>query len=153
MGVIPGYSVEYVDVPYYEKDYENLQVNIETTVFENLWENSHSEIISNGETKVPSKNICNHLGLFLKAQTSDLYNKEGKIVSTTFKHGKDYGTTSFFTYIRKDYLDKYLKEKNKKIIWLQWAEKRYFPNGIKKLSHSAERQKTEYRTYHRIVKL
>ncbi|WP_295023609.1 hypothetical protein [Sulfurimonas sp.] len=148
-----GYSVEYIDVPYYEKAYESLQVNIETTVFENLWESSHSEIISNGETKVPSKNICNHLELFIKAQTSDLYNRDNEIVSTAFKHGNDYDSTSFFTYIRKDYLDKYLKERNKKIIWLQWTEKRYFPNGIKKLSHSAERQKSEYRTYYRIVKL
>lgn len=146
-----GYYAEYVDVPYIEKENDSIEIDIDTTVFENAWESYHSEIIPSGETQTPSKEICDNLGLYIKPQSSDLYNKDGNIISTTFKHGEGYDKTSVFTYIRKDYLEKYLKEKNKKIVWLQWSEKRYFPNGVKKLGYGGEREKTEYRTHYRFI--
>lgn len=146
-----GYYAEYVDVPYIEKENDSIEIDIDTTVFENSWESYHSEIIPSGETQTPSKEICDNLGLYVKPQSSDLYNKDGEIISTTFKHGEGYDRTSTFTYIRKDYLEKYLKETNKKIVWLQWCEKRYFPNGVKKLSYGGERENTEYRTYYRLI--
>lgn len=148
-----GYSFEYEDVSYIETEYENIDINIDTTIFENSWESHHSEIISSGETKVPSKEICNSMSLFIKPQSSDLYNETGEIVSTSFKYGKGYDNTSRFTYIRKDYLDKYLEGRNKKILWLQWSEKRYFPNGVKELSLGGGREKTEYRTHYNIILL
>lgn len=136
-----GYHAEYIDVPYIEKENDSIEIDIDTTVFENSWESYHSEIVPSGETQTPSKEICNNPDLYIKPQSSDLYNKDGEIISTTFKYGEGYGGTSVFTYIRKDYIHKYLKEKKKKILWLQWTEKRYFPNGIKKLDHSGERKK------------
>ena len=44
-----------------------------------------------------------------------------------------------------------IEEKNKHLIWFVWTEKRYFPNGVKKLSYSGEREKTEYRNYYKII--
>jgi hypothetical protein len=146
-----GYSATYIDVPYIEKENDVLGIDLDTTIFGNSWESYHSEIIPSGETQVPSKEICKSLKIFIKPQSSDLYNKNGEIVSTSFKHGKGYDETSTFTYIRKDYLDKYLKDKNKKVLWLQWAEKRYFPNGVKELAYSGVREKTEYRTHYKII--
>lgn len=145
-----GYSIEYENASYIEREYESVEINIDTTIFENSWESHHSEIISSGETKVPSKKICNSMELFIKPQTSDLYNKNGEMVSTSFKQGEGYNNTSRFTYIRKDYFDKYLEDKNKKILWLQWSEKRYFPNGVKKLSIAGERENTKYKTYYKL---
>jgi len=145
------YTTKYIDVTYSEKQSNTLEIDIETTIFENSWESYHSDIIPSSETVTPSKIICENLELFLKPQSSDMYNKDGEIVSTSFKYGKGYDSTSTFTYIRKDYLEKYLQSRNKKIIWFQWAEKRYFPNGIKKLDFDNERSKTEYRTYYRII--
>ncbi len=144
-----GYSATYENISYTERENDNIEVDIDTTIFENSWESYHSEINPSGETKTPSKEICNKLELFIKPQSSDLYNKDGEIVSTSFKYGEGHDNTSVFTYIRKDYLDKYLKEKNKKILWLQWSEKRYFPHGVKKLDYGEE--KTEYRTHYKII--
>jgi hypothetical protein len=146
-----GYSATYIYVPYTEKDNDVLEILLGTTIFKNSWESYHSEIIPSGETQVPSKEICKNLELFIKPQSSDLYNKNGEIVSTSFKYGKGYDKTSTFTYIRKDYLAKYLKDRNKKVLWLQWAEKRYFPNGVKKLDSDKGNEKREYRTHHKII--
>jgi hypothetical protein len=146
-----GYTTEYIDTTYTQQDNDNIEINIETTIFRNSWESYHSEIISSGETIVPSKNISNYFGLHLKPQSSDLYNQNGEIISTSFKFGEDFDSKSTFTYIRKDYLEKYIEEKNKHLIWFVWTEKRYFPNGVKKLSYSGEREKTEYRNYYKII--
>lgn len=146
-----GYTTEYIDTTYTQQDNDNIEINIETTIFRNSWESYHSEIISTGETIVPSKNISNYFGLHLKPQSSDLYNQNGEIISTSLKFAGSYDNKSTFTYIRKDYLERYMKEKNKQLIWLQWTEKRYFPNGVKKLSYSGEREKTEYRNYYKII--
>ncbi|QKF65968.1 hypothetical protein AVENP_0394 [Arcobacter venerupis] len=146
-----GYTTEYIDTTYTQQDNDNIEINIETTIFRNSWESYHSEIISSGETIVPSKNISNYFGLHLRSQSSDLYNQNGEIISTSLKFGESYDNKSTFTYIRKDYLERYMEEKNKQLIWLQWTEKRYFPNGVKKLIYSGEREKTEYRNYYKII--
>ena len=146
-----GFTTKYVDITYIVQENDSIEINLETTIFRNSWESYHSEIISSGETIVPSKNISNNLGIHLKPQSSNLYNQNGEIISTSFKFGEDFDNKSTFTYIRKDYLEKYLEEKNKRLIWLVWTEKRYFPNGVKKLSYSGEREKTEYRNYYNII--
>ncbi|WP_151947679.1 NACHT domain-containing protein [Aliarcobacter butzleri] len=146
-----GFRTKYIDITYFERENDSIEINLETTIFKNSWESYHSEIISRGETIVPSKNISNNLGIYLKPQSSNLYNQNGRIISTSFKFGEDFDNKSTFTYIRKDYLEKYLEEKNKRLIWLVWTEKRYFPNGVKKLSYSGEREKTEYRNYYKII--
>lgn len=146
-----GFRTKYIDITYFERENDSIEINLETTIFKNSWESYHSEIISRGETIVPSKNISNNLGIYLKPQSSNLYNQNGRIISTSFKFGEDFDNKSTFTYIRKDYLEKYLEEKNKRLIWLVWTEKRYFPNGVKKLSYSGEREKTQYRNYYKII--
>ena len=73
------------------------------------------------------------------------------MVATSFKYGKGYYGTSTFTYIRQYYLNKYLENKNKKILWLQRAEKRYFQNGMKNLHIKSGIENTEYRTFHKII--
>lgn len=146
-----GFTTKYIDITYIEQENDSIEVNLETTIFKNSWENYHSEIISSGETIVPSKNISNNLGIYLKPQSSNLYNQNGEITSTSFKFGEDFDNKSTFIYIKKDCLEKYLEEKNKRLIWLVWTEKRYFPNGVKKLSYSGEREKTEYRNYYKII--
>jgi hypothetical protein len=150
MATTLGYTFEYEDIPYTEKENDSIKIDIESTVFESSWESYHSEIIPSGETRVPAKKICQTLELFLEPQSSDMYSTNGELVATSFKCGKGYENTSVFTYIRKDYLDKYLKMQNKRIFWLQWVEKRSFPHGVKKLHHG-ERGDTEYRNYYKVI--
>ncbi|MCK4655172.1 MAG: hypothetical protein KAU01_12085 [Candidatus Cloacimonetes bacterium] len=136
-----------------EKENDVIEIEVERTTFESSWESYHSDIIPvrAGGTITPSKSICEKLGLFIKSQSSDLYNENGDLITTSIKYGEGYDQTSTFTYIRKEYLEKYLKDSNKKAIWFQWAEKRYFSDGVKKLSFGNEKSKTEYRKYFRII--
>lgn len=144
-----GYTISYVDTEYSERENDDIKVDVETTILESSWESYHSETNPSGSTKVPSKNICNSFELFLKPQSSDLYTKDGEMISTAFKDGEGYDNTSSFVYIRKDYLERYLISVNKKILWLQWAEKRYFPNGVKQLNFDGIG--TEYRNFYKII--
>ncbi len=109
-----GYTVETVNESYYEIENDSIEIEVETTVFENF---------GVGETHSPSKEICQKFGLFLAPQTSELHDNNGNLVSTAFKHGEGYNNTSTFAYIRKDYLERYIKEKNLKLVWIQWVEK------------------------------
>ena len=47
-------------------------------------------------------------------------------------------------------MEEYLEKIGKKIVWFQWGEKRYFPNGIKKLDFNPNKNNQEYRTYQKI---
>jgi len=142
-----GFSVKYIDKPYVKKVNDYLDLNIQPTIFRC----SFDSYINNGETIVPSKEVCEHLNLYLKPQSSDLYNKKGGLISTSFKFGEEFGNTSVFTYIKRDYLNKYLKDKNKKMMWVQWAEKRYFPNGVKNIHQNGDKGTSQYRTYYKII--
>lgn len=146
-----GYDAKYVDTPYIDKENDAIEVDIDTTVFKNSWSADRSALIPNGETQTPSKEICDKLGLYIKPQSSDLYNRDGEMISTTFKHLEGYNKASIFTYIRKTSLDQYLKDTNKKIVWLQWCEKRCFPNGFKKASYGGEREEALYRKYYKLI--
>ncbi len=122
---------------------------IERTIFENSWESYHSDIIPTGQTITPSKKIATHHDLFLKPQSSDMFDQAGNLASTTFRAGEKPDDMSEFVYIRKDLLEKYLKATNRKLLHVQWAEKRYFPSGIKNLKLS-DRDKRQYRKHYRI---
>ena len=144
------YDVTYVNVRKEEEQVDTLDLSAELATVESSWESYHSEIIPSGELVTPSLDISNHLEIFLEPQTSDLYNKDGDLIVTNFKYGEGFGNTTWFTYIRKDKLDEYLEITGKKIVWFQWAEKRYFPKGIKNLNFTRDEDKQEYRNYYKI---
>ncbi|HTY10389.1 MAG TPA: hypothetical protein VMF88_04895 [Bacteroidota bacterium] len=131
-----GYVSKEVEIEYFEDECDSTVITMETSVFENAWESYHSEVIPSGETKTPSKEICTHLNLFLKPQSSDLYDQQKKLSATAFKDGKEYDNGATFVYVRKDSIEKYLKDKKEFLLWFQWSEKRYFAGGIRNLSHA-----------------
>ena len=88
-----------------------------------------------GQTITPSKTICKFLDLHLKAQSSDLYNPDGKLISTTFRIGEGLYNKSTFCYIDKGEFDKYMRHSKKHMIWAIIMEKRFFKKGIKSISH------------------
>lgn len=125
---------------------------VEQTIFENNWESYHSDIIPVGQTVTPSKTIANYNGLFLKPQSSDMLDQSGSLAATTFRTREEHGNTTEFAYIRKDLLDKYLQATNKKILHIQWAEKRFFPHGVRNLRPS-NKDKREYRLHYRVYSI
>lgn len=130
-------------------DPRDATIEAESTVFKNGWESTHSTINPPGNTVTPSKLIANYLGLSIIPQSSDLVDKYGNLVSTTFciNRGVNKGTT--FTYIRKESIRKYMLEKDQRILFFQWTEKRYFPNRISGISRDLG--ETTYRTICKII--
>jgi len=145
------YNITSEDITYNKKENDSLVVKAERTTFRNAWESYHSDIIPAGEIITPSRSICENLNLFLKPQSSNLYNKNGDIIATSFKCGEGFYQTSYFSYIRKEYLEKHLENKNKRIIFFQHAEKRYFSKGIKDLSSGKRSGKFKYENYYKII--
>jgi len=134
------------------KNRDEERFEVERTIFENHWESYHSDVIPEGQSITPSKVIANYNNLFLKPQGSDMFDQSGNLASTTFVVGEKYGDMTEFTYIRRDLLEKYLRATNKKILHIQWAEKRFFANGVKHLSSSND-DKREYRLHYRIYSI
>ncbi len=154
--LIPGdysshFSMYYdFEGPEKERGTNKNEKKVETvnTVFEHLWESYHSEIISSGKIVTPSKSISNHLNLHIKPQCSNMFEDSGELASTTFSTGESFDDHTVFTYLRKDLLEKYLSDTNQKILHVQWAEKRFFANGVKNLSFKDGER--EFRIYYKI---
>jgi len=143
-----GYKTKFEMASYTEDEYDRLSINIATTIFESSWESHHSAVIPSGEVAVPSKEICGYHELFIKPQTSDLYDKNGVLASTNLVNGEPFGTRYELTLIRKDLLQEYIRENNQKCLVFQWAEKRYFDNGVK--SYVSRESDHEFKYFYRI---
>jgi hypothetical protein len=100
---------------------ERFQVTL--PVRENSWDETRSAVNPSRNVAIPSKAITNFLGLVNQPQTFDLFDQNGAKASITVKYGDPYRNMQKFTYLRKDLLDKYLAEKDLKLIWALWGEK------------------------------
>lgn len=134
-----GYRFQESFVESEKKVCDELTIVIDTLVLQNQWSSLTSIANPAGETIIPSKEICNYLGLRLISQSSDLVDVNQKLASTSFNYSKD-NLNATFTYIRKDLLNKYLAGMNKHLIWLQWSEKRHFSKGLDKILDSENQQ-------------
>ena len=144
-----GFEIKNIQVSYDEEVNDITRIDAEYTTFENAWEGYHTDLNTGGDSITPSKNIAKFLGLSIKPQTSDLYSEDLKLTSTAFKFGNTFDNTSRFCFIKKDALGAYLEKNNKKIVWFQWAEKRYFPNGISIIG--SNRDGLDYRNYYKVI--
>lgn len=87
------------------------------------WESHHSELNSAGHETVVSKELASHLKLSDRPQTFNLFDSDGKLASQNIRYKKDYNNNHNFVFLRQDLLDKYLKDKNYKLIWGIWGER------------------------------
>lgn len=127
---------------------ETIEINLEPTFFVNSWEGYHSDIIPPGGTTAPTKEICNEFDLCIHPQSSDLY-KGKELASTAFNYSPNEYFKSDFTYFRTDLMREYVAKHNKKLIWLQWSEKRYFKDGLRSFNHKDD--ENIFNDHHRII--
>jgi hypothetical protein len=64
-----------------------------------------------------AKEITEALKLNTRPGTTDLYDKNGKQASISFRYGDKYNNNHKFIYLRKDILDNFLKKKKFKLFW------------------------------------
>lgn len=115
------------------------------------WENYHSETNIAGGTTVLAKEIVNKLGLFSKAQTFDLFDGLGNRAAFTLECFEDFNNNHGFTYIRKDQLDKYLKETKTKLISILWGEREVsFTTNERREEYFNEQPYVQDQKFHKI---
>lgn len=109
----------------FDETYDTLIPQILPPVRLNNWEDYHSTIIHGQNVATPSRQIAECLDLCGASQTYDLFEKDnGKRASFSIEFGQKWGNTQRFTYLRKDLLDRYLKERGEELIWIIYGDRR-----------------------------
>ena len=93
-------------------------------VRKNCWEDYHSAIVAGRNVVTPSRQIAKTFRLHGQPQSFDLFEKDGRRASITFRYGEEWGEMQQFTYLREDLLERYLAEINGELIWKIWGERR-----------------------------
>ena len=77
----------------------------------------HSDVTPDFSAYVPARQIADDLGLTNRPQTYDLFDPDGRRASFSFRDGEGFSDVQEFTFIRKDLLDRYLKESGQRLAW------------------------------------
>ncbi len=96
-------------------------------VRENYWEESCSVVIPHRTVPLPPREIAEYLCLCGQPQSFDLFEKDGRRASITFRYGEKWGETQHFTYLRQDLLERYLAKIDGELIWVIWGEQNVIP--------------------------
>lgn len=105
-----GLTVNIEDVPNEreEADYKTFQVSC--PVREDGWEGYHSSIVPHRDMATPSREIAEHLDLWGRPQTFDLFEKDGSRASVSSRTKERHADGEKLVYLRKDLLDRYLAD-------------------------------------------
>ena len=91
------------------------------------WSDSQSAAVPGRSVEIPSKQITETFDLCGQPQSFDLFEKDGRRASMTFRCGEGWGKMQDFTYLRKDLLENYLKKIDGELIWVIWGEQNVVP--------------------------
>jgi hypothetical protein len=97
-------------------------------VWRNQWEDYHNEINQGARGDVPARELTDALKLVSQPQTYDLYDSSGRraTIATDYKSEQDgIKRSQRFLFIRKDLLDKYLKETDLQLLFWIAGERQY----------------------------
>lgn len=133
-----------------EDIYDKYEVLIPVKI--NCWADSTSTVNHGRAISIPAREITDHLDLCSQPQTFDLFEKNGKRASMTFKYGKVYGDSQNFMYLRKDLLDRYLSDTDSRLVWAIWGEREYWSENTAQISAFSEKHEShcvfqEIKTY------
>jgi hypothetical protein len=98
-------------------------VSVEIPVQKYNWESYHSVMNQNSGAVLPSKEICEALNLWYRANKWDLHDASG--LASLYREVGEYDsqTSGSFSYLRRDLLDNYLTQSGKTLVWLIWGER------------------------------
>jgi len=74
-----------------------------------------------------AKNLIDGLGLSTRIGSKDLCDEIGEVASFEYTFDAGYVDKEMFTYIRKDLLDKYMKDNDFTLFQIVWGERDYYP--------------------------
>ncbi len=91
------------------------------------WSDSQSAAVPSRNVTIPSKQIAEAFSLCGQPQSFDLFEKDGRRASMTFRCGEEWGETQDFAYLRQDLLESYLEKIDGELIWVIWGEQNVIP--------------------------
>lgn len=139
---IGGYSEEGLEKGYSEFEEEiTMKFDVEIPV------RSFHYVAKDGQSvSVPSKELSTELGLHIEPQYFNMLDSEDKKASVTLELGDSWHNGKNLIYLRKDLLEKYLKEKNKQLVWIVWGEREFKSKHNEGLEEFSEKHK-HYKVY------
>ena len=97
-------------------------IKVEIPAYRFSWEQYHSLVNQYSGYLLPSPAISSFLDLRYKSQSVELYDAHGK-KATLFARNEEKRSNVKLLYIRKDLLDRYLKQTRQTMVWLNWGER------------------------------
>lgn len=103
--------------------WSNNGIVVDIPVQKYSWESYHSVVNQNSGASLPSKLLCEALSLRYRANKWDLHDASG--VASLYREVGEYGSliSGYFSYLRRDLLDRYLTQSGKALVWLMWGER------------------------------
>lgn len=132
---------EFIKVPKYatiERYFRIPGIEVEVPARRYSWESHHSTENQTGGVDYVAPALCSHLSLCNRADSMDLYDKNGNPASLYRMFGNAEFWKSDLLYLRKDLLEKYLVDTGKEIVWIIWGERDFKHEELEK--HRSEIQ-------------
>ena len=108
-----------------QKEYRIFKVLV--PVRGSTWSDSQSAAVPGRSVEIPSKQIAETFSLCGQPQSFDLFEKDGRRASMTFRWGEGWGKKQDFAYLRSDLLERYLTKIDGELIWVIWGEQNVVP--------------------------
>ena len=139
---IGNYSSEELKKGYSEREEEiTMKFDVEIPI------RSFHYIVKEGQSVyVLSKELSTELGLYIEPQYFNMLDSVDKKASITLELGDSWHNGKNLIYLRKDLLEKYLKEKNKQLVWIVWGEREFKSKHNEGLEEFSEKHK-HYKVY------
>lgn len=118
-----GRQVVEREVPFEREKHDYQTIEVMIPVREDHWESYHSETNPGRLHATPARELADFLDLCGQPHTFDLFEKDGRRASITIRCGNSFPTEHDLIYLRKDLLDRFLREYNYNLLWAIWGER------------------------------
>lgn len=127
--------------------WSNNGVAVDIPVQKYNWESYHSVVNENSGACLPSKRLCQALSLRYCDNKWDLHDTAG--VASLYREVGEYGSqvSGFFSYLRRDLLDRYLTQSGKTLVWLMWGERGLHHRSVE--THNLHEYYADHRHIHK----
>ena len=127
--------------------WSNNGIPVDIPVQKYNWESYHSVVNQGGGATLPSKILCEALGLRYRANKWDLHDASG--VASLYREVGEYGSqiSGSLSYLRRDLLDSYLTQSGKALVWLMWGERGFHHRSAE--AHNLHEYYANYQHIHK----
>jgi hypothetical protein len=104
-------------------------VKYQSSIIQNQFDSEVNQELEDLDGRLPSRQIIEHLNLSIKPQSFNMYDVNGNVAYMFYRKSESYHQHFHYGYMRKDLVEKYLKENNLALLWLINIEKSEYLGG------------------------